>query len=193
VYNNYKKAIEMDERLLIEVAKNSILEEFQKKEIINKKELVKKYPFLSEKRAIFVTLKIDNQLRGCIGSILPRMTLIDGIIYNAKQAAFADPRFTPLTYEEFQKINIEISILTIPQILEYTNKNDLRNKITKKDGVIIILGDKQATFLPSVWEELPDFNLFFKYLCLKAGVNENCLDYHPTIYTYQAEIIEEDK
>jgi AMMECR1 domain-containing protein len=56
----------------------------------------------------------------------------------------------------------------------------------------LILGDKQATFLPSVWEELPLFEMFFAHLCLKAGLSENCLDYHPVIYTYQAEIVEED-
>jgi AmmeMemoRadiSam system protein A len=181
----------MNKKILIEIARKSILEEFEKKPLINKEELIEKYPFLLEERATFVTLKINNQLRGCIGSILPQRGLIDDVIYNAKQAAFGDPRFYPLTYEEFQEIEIEISILTIPQLLEYEDKNDLKNKITKKDGVILILGDKQATFLPSVWEELPTFELFFKHLCVKAGVTENCLDYHPTIYTYQAEIIEE--
>jgi AmmeMemoRadiSam system protein A len=127
----------MNKKILINIAKNSILEEFEKKEIINKKELIKKYPFLLEKRATFVTLKIDNQLRGCIGSILPKMSLIDDIIYNAKQAAFADPRFTPLTYEEFQKINIEISILTIPKLLEY------KEKVEKK----FIINDEEFDYL----------------------------------------------
>jgi len=182
----------MNKKILLKIARKSILEEFENKRLIDREKLITEYPFLSEERATFVTLKIDNQLRGCIGSILPRKPLIDDVVYNAKQAAFADPRFSPLTFEEYKKIHIEISILTIPQLLEYEDKIDLKNKITKKDGVILILGDKQATFLPSVWEELPVFELFFAHLCLKAGISENCLDYHPVIYTYQAQIIEED-
>jgi len=182
----------MNKKILLKIARASILEEFEKKQLINRDELIKEYPFLSEERATFVTLKINNQLRGCIGSILPRMPLIDDVIYNAKQAAFADPRFPPLTPEEFEQIHLEISILTIPQKLEYENKEDLKRKITKNDGVILALADKQATFLPSVWEELPVFELFFGHLCMKAGMSGDCLDYHPLIYTYQAEIIEED-
>ena len=179
----------MDKKILLKIAKTSILEVFENKKLINKNELLEEYPFLAEERATFVTIKIDGNLRGCIGSILPRMSLIDDVIYNAKESAFNDPRFNPLTPEEFEKIKIEISILTIPQKLEYENKNDLKNKITKKDGVILSIGDKQATFLPSVWEELPIFELFFANLCMKAGMNGDCLDYHPFIYTYQTETV----
>ena len=178
--------------ILLKIARASILEEFEGKKLINKEELIKEYPFLSEERATFVTLKIDGNLRGCIGSILPRMSLIDDVIYNAKQAAFADPRFTPLTPEEYEKIKLEVSILTIPEKLEYEDEKDLKRKIRPKvDGVILSLADKQATFLPSVWDELPIFELFFGHLCMKAGMNGDCIKYHPLIYTYQAEIIEE--
>jgi len=178
--------------ILLKIARASILEEFERKKLINKEELIKEYPFLSEERATFVTLKIAGNLRGCIGSILPRMSLIDDVIYNAKQAAFADPRFEPLTPEEYEQIHIEVSILTIPEKLEYEDEKDLKRKIRPKvDGVILSLADKQATFLPSVWDELPIFELFFGHLCMKAGMNGDCLKYHPLIYTYQAEIIEE--
>jgi len=179
-------------KILLQIARASILEEFEGKQLINKEELIKEYPFLNEERATFVTLKIDGNLRGCIGSILPRMSLIDDVIYNAKQAAFADPRFNPLTPEEYEKIHIEVSILTIPEKLEYENPKDLKTKIRPKiDGVILSLADKQATFLPSVWDELPIFEIFFANLCMKAGMQGDCLKYHPLIYTYQAEIIEE--
>jgi len=181
----------MIKKILLKIARTSILEVFENKTFINKNELIKEYPFLAEERATFVTLKINNSLRGCIGSILPRMSLLDDVIYNAKQAAFNDPRFNPLTLEEFEKIKIEISILTIPQKLEYEDKEDLKRKITKNDGVILAIGDKQATFLPSVWEELPLFELFFAHLCMKAGMSGDCLVYHPLIYTYQAEVIKE--
>ena len=179
----------MDKKILLKIARASILEVFKNKQLINRDELIKEYPFLLEERATFVTLKLNKNLRGCIGSILPRKPLIDDVIYNAKQAGFHDSRFNPLTPEEFENLNIEISILTVPQILEYKDTQDLKNKLTKDDGVILILGDKQATFLPSVWEELPKFELFFANLCMKAGMNTNCLEYHPTIYTYQSEVI----
>jgi AmmeMemoRadiSam system protein A len=179
--------------ILLKIARASILEEFEGKKLINKDELIKEYPFLSEERASFVTLKIDGNLRGCIGSILPRMSLIDDVIYNAKQAAFHDPRFEPLTPSEYEQIKIEVSILTIPERLEYEDEKDLKRKIVpKKDGVILALADKQATFLPSVWEELPLFEIFFGHLCMKAGMQGDCLKYHPVIYTYQTESIEED-
>ena len=179
-------------KILLKIARASILEEFEGKKLINRDELIKEYPFLNEERATFVTLKIDGNLRGCIGSILPRMALIDDVIYNAKQAAFADPRFPPLTPEEYEKIHIEVSILTIPKKLEYEDEMDLKRKIIpKRDGVILSLADKQATFLPSVWDELPVFEIFFGHLCMKAGMQGDCLKYHPLIYTYQAEIIEE--
>jgi len=180
-------------KILLKIARASILEEFEGKKLINKKELINEFPFLNEERATFVTLKIDGKLRGCIGSILPRMSLIDDVIYNAKQAAFADPRFEPLTPQEYEKIKIEISILTIPQKLEYEDEKDLKIKIKPNiDGVILSLADKQATFLPSVWEELPIFELFFGHLCMKAGMSGDCLKYHPLIYTYQAQSVQED-
>jgi len=187
-----------DLKVLLKLARLSILEEFEKKSLIDKEEWIKKYPFLTQKRASFVTLKLKDKprgsnLRGCIGSILPHRMLIDDIIYNAKAAAFEDPRFPPLTPEEFDKIKIEISLLTVPQKLEYEDKEDLRKKIrVGVDGVILQLANYQATFLPSVWEELPNFDLFFAHLCLKAGLGGDCLVYHPTIYTYQAIEIEEE-
>ncbi len=186
-------------KILPKLARLSILEEFEGKKLINKDEYIKKYPFLLEKRACFVTLKMKNKprgsnLRGCIGSILPYRMLIDDVVANAKAAAFEDPRFPPLTPQEFADIEIEVNVLTIPQKLEYENIEDLRNKIRVGiDGVILQLGNYQATFLPSVWEELPDFDQFFAHLCMKAGMPRDCLRYHPVIYTYQAiEIKEED-
>jgi len=181
------------DKILLKIARLSILEEFENKKLINKNEFIKEHPFLLEERASFVTLKIDANLRGCIGSILPRMPLIDDVIYNAKQAAFSDPRFPPLTYEEYEKIKIEVSVLTIPEKVEYEDEKDLKRKIRPKvDGIILALADKQATFLPSVWDELPLFEIFFGHLCMKAGMNGDCLKYHPVIYKYQTQSIEED-
>jgi len=185
-------------KILLKLARMSILEEFEGKKLIDKEEWIKKYPFLAEKRACFVTLKMKDRprgsnLRGCIGSILPYRALIDDVVANAKAAAFEDPRFQPLTPEEFEKIEIEVSVLTIPEKLEYEDKEDLMKKIRPGiDGVILQLSNRQATFLPSVWEELPDFDLFFAHLCIKAGLPRDCLMYHPVIYTYQAIEVKEE-
>ncbi len=187
-----------DYKILPKLARLSILEEFEGKKLINKDEWIEKYPWLSEKRATFVTLKMKNKprgsnLRGCIGSILPYRTFIDDVIANAKAAAFEDPRFPPLTPEEFEEVEIDVSVLTIPEKLEYENPDDLKTKIRPMvDGVILQLANHQATFLPSVWEELPSVDIFFAHLCLKAGLPGDCLMYHPTIYTYQAIEVKED-
>jgi AmmeMemoRadiSam system protein A len=157
-----------------------------------REELIRRFPELLEERATFVTLKLNGRLRGCIGSILPRRALIDDVIENARAAAFKDARFTPLTPAEFPDIEIEISLLTLPQPLPWTDIADLRAKLRPGiDGVILRFDGRQATFLPSVWEQLPDFDRFFQHLCLKAGLPADCLRLHPEIYVYQAEKIEE--
>lgn len=142
----------------------------------------------SEQKAAFVTLTIDGALRGCIGSIVPHRRLDEDIIANAKAAAYSDPRFQPLDANEFSKISIEVSLLSIPEPLEYQDAADLRNKIRPGiDGVILKLDGRQATYLPQVWEEVRDFETFFSTLCMKAGLGGNCLAYHPEIFVYQVE------
>ena len=176
--------------LLLSLAKDSIHDELTHHNTINKDLLIKEYPLLKEARATFVTLTLHGELRGCIGSLIPHRALIDDLLDNAKSAAFKDPRFLPLTPEEFSKIEIEISLLTIPQDIEYTDYNDLKSKIRPlEDGVILSLYGNQSTFLPQVWEQLPDFDSFFNHLCQKAGCLATCLNEHPQIQTYQVEKI----
>lgn len=177
-------------KILIEIAKNSILDALNKENKFNKEIYLKKYPELLEKRASFVTLNKNNKLRGCIGSLVPYQALIDDIMHNAKAAAFEDPRFKSVNYNEFKKIDIEISLLTFPKKLEYTDIEDLKSKIKVGiDGVILKYSIYRATFLPQVWEQLPTFELFFKYLCEKSGMNSDCLMNYPSIEVYQVEKI----
>ncbi|WP_457593007.1 AmmeMemoRadiSam system protein A [Hydrogenimonas sp.] len=174
--------------LLLRIAREAIASAFGLAPEIDKEALTAKYPELGKEQATFVTLTIDGRLRGCIGSIVPHRPLIDDLVANARAAAFEDPRFAPLTREEFEKADIEVSLLTVPQPLEYEDVEDLRRKIVPgRDGVILQLDGRQATFLPQVWEELNDFDLFFAHLCQKAGLPQNCLAYHPQIYTYRVE------
>lgn len=176
--------------ILLDIAKNAILSQFDSNVKIDTMGLLNKYPFLHEPKATFVTLTFNGHLRGCIGSLIAHRTLLDDLIYNAKSAAFNDPRFPPLSKEEFSFVNLEISLLSTPLKVDYTDKEDLKNKIQQGvDGIILKSGYHQATFLPQVWESLPSFEEFFKALCQKAGLNGNCLDDKPTIFTYNVEKI----
>lgn len=128
-------------------------------------------PGLLEERASFVTLTIDGALRGCIGTLLARYPLWEDIKRNAYNAAFVDFRFPPLTEEEYKKIAIEISILTPPELLAFSSESELREKITPyRDGILLKCNGRRATFLPQVWEKLPDFDTFFSHLFHKAGL-----------------------
>ncbi len=125
-----------------------------------------------ERRGTFVTLKISGRLRGCIGSLTSNESIRAGITRNALNAAFRDPRFPPLTADEFEHVDIEISILTKPQPLEYTDYSDLLSKLrVNVDGVIIRKGRAVATFLPQVWKQLPEPQNFLSHLCAKAGLS----------------------
>lgn len=122
-------------------------------------------------RATFVTLTKQGKLRGCIGSLEAHRSLIEDIQQNALHAAFSDPRFPPLTKAELADIKIEISILTPPQKLEYSDADDLLEKLkVGEDGVIIRKDWHSATYLPQVWEDLPNKKEFLSSLCVKAGL-----------------------
>jgi len=159
---------------------------------IDRKEIPEKF---QERLGTFVTVTIEDNLRGCIGHIIPRESLIEGIKENAINAAFKDPRFLPLTKKEFDKIKIEISILTSPQELSYTDAEDLLKKLRSGiDGVILKKGFYEATFLPQVWDQLPEKEEFLSQLCLKAGLSGNSWKTEKLqVSTYQVQAFEEEK
>ncbi len=179
----------MDDKVLLQIAKDAILENFGEVKI-DKEELLRNYPYLANEGAVFVTLNQNGALRGCIGSLVAHRSLLEDIIHNAKAAAFDDPRFFPLSKSEFENIDLELSLLSAPKIVEYEDIEDLKSKIEiGVDGIILKKGYNQATFLPQVWEELSSFEQFFAHLCKKAGLNPNCLQLHPEIYKYQVKKI----
>ena len=143
----------------------------------------------------FVTLKIAGHLRGCIGSLAAEESIVDGVKRNAVNAAFHDPRFSPLTVEEIEDMDIEISILTKPQPLEYIDSVNLISKLRVNiDGVILKKGPASATFLPQVWEQLPRPEKFLSHLCVKAGLSANAWkNTKLEISTYQVQYFEEKK
>ena len=132
---------------------------------------------LQQQLASFVTLHLDEKLRGCIGALQAYQPLISDISEHAYAAAFQDPRFTPLTKEEYKKLNIEISVLGTPEQMSFESEEDLLQQIRPGvDGLIIEYGYNRGTFLPSVWEQLPDKIEFFNHLKLKANLAKNWWD-----------------
>jgi AmmeMemoRadiSam system protein A len=150
-------------------------------------------PKFSQNRGTFVTLTIDGNLRGCIGHIIPQESVIEGIRVNAINAAFRDPRFRPLSKKEWKRVKIEVSILTEPAPLPYVDADDLLRKLRPGiDGVIIEKGLAQATFLPQVWEQLPEKRKFLTHLCLKAGLSPDAWEKEKLkVSTYVVQAFEE--
>lgn len=129
---------------------------------------------IKDNRGCFVTLTIDDKLRGCIGYIEPIKPLFKAVIDNVSNAALKDIRFTPVKIDELDKIKIEVSVLTKPEILEYIDSTDLLNKlIPNEHGVILQKGPYKSTFLPQVWETLPDKKKFLQHLSIKGGMNSD--------------------
>ena len=126
---------------------------------------------LNEWRASFVTLKIAGNLRGCIGTLQPLRELLDDVVHNAHAAAFRDPRFPPLAAGEVARMQIEISVLDEPEKLVAGNRDELLQSLRPgRDGLIVAAASRRATFLPSVWESLPDSGEFVTQLWKKAGL-----------------------
>lgn len=121
--------------------------------------------------ACFVTLQKHGALRGCIGSTEAHRSLFEDVIHNAFASAFHDSRFPPVTESELSEIRIEISLLTPQQRLAVTSEDDLLQTIRPGiDGLLIRNARHSATFLPQVWQQLPNPGQFLQQLKIKAGM-----------------------
>ena len=150
-------------------------------------------PPLKEKRGCFVTLHKGGVLRGCIGTIEPVRSLVSNVEENAINAAFKDPRFPPLAINEIEAVDIEVSVLTVPKILEFKDAEDLKQKLKPGvHGVILSRDWRGATFLPQVWQQLPDKEVFLENLCHKGGMERSAWkDKNTTVKVYEAEYFSE--
>jgi len=146
-------------------------------------------PLLREQGASFVTLTVRGELRGCIGALEPYQPLAEDVREHALAAALEDPRFPPVSERELNGISIEVSRLTRPIPLEYQDADDLLSKLRPHvDGVVLKDGFHRATFLPQVWEKIPDPVDFLNNLCYKMGVSQNLWRRkHLDVLTYQVE------
>lgn len=146
-------------------------------------------PALQESGASFVTLTARGQLRGCIGTLEAHQPLVYDVREHAIAAALEDYRFPPVTASEMDSISIEISILTKPTGLTYQTPEDLLNALRPGiDGVILSDGPRKATFLPQVWEQLPNPEEFLSHLCVKMGSKPDAWrENHLDVSVYQVE------
>jgi AmmeMemoRadiSam system protein A len=150
---------------------------------------------LKELRACFVTLTERGELRGCIGSIFPREPLWQAVIARARSAATEDPRFPPVAPAELGELEIEVSVLTVPGRLEYDSPEELLARLRPGvDGVVLVVGRRQATYLPQVWEKLPDRETFLSHLSEKAGLPSSAWrSPEATILVYQVEAFQQSE
>ena len=172
---------------ILKLAKTAIYSEFTGENFLPKHIP----PVLLEYGASFVTLEIDNHLRGCIGSIYPTKPFIVDLTDNAKNAAFFDPRFNPLTEEEFNKIQVSVSVLSAIERINFKDERDLLSKIYPY-GIIIAERDKRAVYLPVVWEQLPEKEIFLNSLKEKAGLPPNYFSRSLEAYKFTAMYLKEE-
>jgi AmmeMemoRadiSam system protein A len=185
---------ESEGRLLLRLVRKTIEKKFRPDYPVDQEFLDQLAdPVFSEKRGTFVTLTIKGALRGCIGCLTAEISIRESVRCNALYAAFNDHRFRPLAAEELPLVHVEISILTDSEPLSYTSPQELLGKLRPAvDGVILKKDGCCATFLPQVWEQLPDPAHFLSCLCQKAGLS-SCAwrDEHPEISVYQVQKFKE--
>ena len=173
-------------KFILELARKSIFS------VLNNEEYTPNEipPVLTQFGASFVTLKLNGELRGCIGSIYPTKPLLLDIIDNAKNSAFYDSRFAPVNIDEFKDLDITVSILSSIYSIDFKDERDLLSKIYPY-GIILVEKDRRAVYLPVVWEQLPDKEIFLNSLKEKAGLSKNYFSKTIEAYKFTTEIISE--
>ncbi len=172
---------------LLKLCRNIILSKFNKGTLYTAHAQV-----FNQLGACFVTLKKNNNLRGCIGSIIAHQSLINDIVQHSKDAAFHDPRFNPVEENEVDSLTIDISILSEPEQMRFKDEQDLIEQIVPfRDGIIIKDKFYQAVYLPSVWEDLPDKVMFLNSLKMKAGLPPEYFSKTFEAYRFSTVYIEE--
>jgi len=166
LYEGAEPSLDEAGGILIAIARNAI-----ERELFDEQPLDADAPWLAQCGASFVTLTQDGQLRGCIGSLEAARPLGADVAQNALGAAFCDPRFPRLTAEEWPRCRVEVSLLSAPKRIEFEDEADLLGQLEPGvDGVILECDNRRSTFLPQVWEGIPDKRAFLSELIKKAGL-----------------------
>lgn len=176
-----------DRRLLLDLARDSIRHGLENGRPLRIK--VEDYPpSLQAQRAVFVTLNRRGALRGCIGHLEAIQPLVTDVVENAFASAFKDPRFPPLAAAEFDDLEIHISVLSPATPMTFSSEADLLRQLRPGvDGLILEDGPHRGTFLPSVWESLPQPLEFLRNLKMKAGLPADHWSDRVRVYRYQTE------
>lgn len=174
-----------DQKICLQIAQQSILHGLEKGSALQL--ITSDYSTeLQAKLACFVTLHKNGALRGCIGALEAYQPLINDIAEHAYSAAFQDPRFPPLQENEYENLDIEISVLGKPEMMLFESEEDLLQQIRPNiDGLILEFGYNRGTFLPSVWEQLPDKKDFLSHLKMKAGLSSDWWDNSVKVSRYE--------
>ena len=177
-----------EQTLLLEIAREALNLSVQG-EPLKEIQLASLPEALREDGASFVTLTENGQLRGCIGALEAYQPLAQDVQEHAMAAALQDHRFPQVRPEELSRIEIEVSVLTPKILLDYDNSQDLLKKLRPGvDGVVLQDGFRKATFLPQVWDQLPQPEQFLAHLCQKMGASsELWRRKHLTVFTYQVQ------
>jgi AmmeMemoRadiSam system protein B/AmmeMemoRadiSam system protein A len=142
--------------------------------------------WLREHRASFVTLTLGERLRGCIGSLEAHRSLGEDVAANARSAALRDPRFPPLTPAEFDRVGVEVSVLSAASLVPFGDHDELVAQLRPGiDGLILACDGRRGTFLPQVWEQLPDPEIFLAHLKQKAGLAADTRTTRCTVWRYE--------
>jgi len=150
--------------------------------------------WLQQPGAVFVTLTQQGELRGCIGSLEASRPLLEDLLANARAAAFNDPRFLPLSRAELASTRIEVSLLSPPEPMSFTSEADALAQLQPNiDGVLLEYGSRRATFLPQVWQQLPDPRQFINNLKRKAGLASSFWADDIRLSRYHVEKFQEEK
>jgi len=178
---------------LIKLARDSILSRFSRREFSADRDTKKEF---GERRGAFVTLNKHGQLRGCIGFSDAVYPLHEAVVNAAKSAAFSDPRFPPVDKDEFNEVTIEVSVLTLPRLIEVRNPEELVKKIEiGKDGLIAVGTFNQGLLLPQVASEYKwDAKTFLSQTCVKAGMpSDSWRDFdNCRVYKFQSQVFSEE-
>ena len=143
---------------------------------------------LHEKKASFVTLHKNGELRGCIGNLTATLPLVQDVSEHAFAAAFKDPRFSRVTQVELEALSIHLSVLSAPEPMKFNDETELLRQIRPGvDGLILKEGSHQGTFLPSVWESLPNPGEFLAHLKQKARLEPDYWSDSLTVERYTTE------
>lgn len=171
-------------KILLSIARASIAEALgQPHEVID--DTVKNASWLQKKAACFVTLTQHGKLRGCIGSLEAHRSLLEDVSRNAVSAALKDSRFPPLTGDELAHTEIEVSLLSPLQAMEFSSEQDALTKLQPGvDGLVFESGYYRSTFLPQVWEQLPEKKDFIAHLKQKAGLPASFWSDDVKLYRY---------